>query len=666
VSKRCPRGLAVAFAGYVALALAFFWPLPLHLTTRVTGALSNDTGVYLWNLWHFRHQIGRRRSPFFTDTVLSLTPPTDLSLHNYTTFADILAFPLLPWVGLVAAFNLICIGLTILTAMCTFRLARRVVGKAPEAWLVGAAFAFSPVLVARSTGHFSLVAAAPLPVFVLCLINASQTGRLRWGFAAGAVMAWAVTCDPYYGIFCILIAAGYLATEWLHVQTSGFDRNRCRGIGRVLELSAACSAGLAAFILATGGGRFVFLGHVVTVQTLYTPMLALVVSLILRACIALRPRVSLTQRPQPLRAVKFALAAAVACVLPLLPILHAYTYRFADGGVLHKPVYWRSSPRGVDLLAFLIPNPNHPLFGGPWREWLSHQALGLLENVAALTLVCSCVVAIAVWRCCFKPPAQWLLLPALFLALALGPFLHVAGVNTQVPGPWAFFRYLPAISAARLPTRLAIPAMLAFTVLFGLALKCIADRHPRHRRAIVGVVTGALLFELLPAPRRLYSAEVPAIYRIIAEDPRDVRVLELPLGFRDGESSLGDFNPAFQYYQTFHRKRLVGGYLSRISSNEIRRQRRASPTVRALISLSEGKSLNPELLRMFRRRGPRFIQRTNIGYVVLAENASPTLRQFAKEAFGLIRIGESDGLELYKPDPVHVQRAFSLISLRRD
>ena len=74
-----------------------------------------------------------------------------------------------------------------------------------------------------------------------------------------------------------------------------------------------------------------------------------------------------------------------------------------------------------------------------------------------------------------------------------------------------------------------------------------------------------LLFELLPSPRPLYSAEIPRIYRYIAEVPGDVRVLELPSGIRDGTQSVGNFTARTQFFQTAHEKRLIGGYLSRVS-----------------------------------------------------------------------------------------------------
>ncbi len=151
------------FGLFCSLAVAFSWPLPLHLSTHLTGAPSGDTGVYVWNLWVFRHEILQQHVPLQTNAVLSLSPPVDLTLHNYTLFMNVLAFPLIGPLGLLGAFNVVYLAMMALTAWCTARLAYVLCGRGWEAWLAGVAFAFSPVLMARSTAHFSLVAAAPLP-----------------------------------------------------------------------------------------------------------------------------------------------------------------------------------------------------------------------------------------------------------------------------------------------------------------------------------------------------------------------------------------------------------------------------------------------------------------------------------------------------------------------
>src|SRR5690349_4699017 len=94
-----PR-LCVAL-GYCAMALAFAWPLPLHLQSHVLGQVSGDTGVYIWNQWIFHEELSHGRNPFTTDQILSLTPTVDLSQHNYTPFLNILALPLIPAIGVV-------------------------------------------------------------------------------------------------------------------------------------------------------------------------------------------------------------------------------------------------------------------------------------------------------------------------------------------------------------------------------------------------------------------------------------------------------------------------------------------------------------------------------------------------------------------------------------
>src|SRR5687768_18226507 len=92
----------VALLGYVCVALVFAWPLPTRLGEALPGHPGGDTGVYVWNLWVFRHEIVEHgRFPFSTLEILALDSGAPLTLHNYTSLANILAFPLLPLLGTV-------------------------------------------------------------------------------------------------------------------------------------------------------------------------------------------------------------------------------------------------------------------------------------------------------------------------------------------------------------------------------------------------------------------------------------------------------------------------------------------------------------------------------------------------------------------------------------
>ena len=141
----------------------------------------------------------------------------------------------------------------------------------------------------------------------------------------------------------------------------------------------------------------------------------------------------------------------------------------------------------------------------------------------------------------------------------------------------------------------------------------------------------------------------PDVYCTIANDPRDVRVLELPFGFADGEWSEGSFSPASLFYQTVHQKPLIGGALSRISPREIERQHQ-SVTIRQLIRLSEGEHLSLRHLEELKRRAAAFTAGARLGYVVIdVGRTPPALRDFAIDAYGLVKLSESDGRELYVP-----------------
>ena len=266
------------------------------------------------------------------------------------------------------------------------------------------------------------------------------------------------------------------------------------------------AGGMVAGLMLGRGGRVELLGVPVSVRGLYTPMFVLTVLVLARVLITLRPHIARVTLPDP-RAIGAVVAAGVTGAVVLSPALYGASQRMLDGSWVSPPIYWRSSPAGVDLLAFLQPNPSHPLV-----TWLAGSAqltapTVFVEHTASLSLVVLAVVLFGAWRLGVRP-AGWVTLTVAFGLLALGPFVHVAGANTYVPGPWALLRYVPVFGLARSPTRFAIVAALGLTMLFARRWRRAAgdgriagDRCSPSRRV-------ALLVELWPAPRPLYSAAI--------------------------------------------------------------------------------------------------------------------------------------------------------------
>ncbi len=202
-----------------------------------------------------------------------------------------------------------------------------------------------------------------------------------------------------------------------------------------------------------------------------------------------------------------------------------------------------------------------------------------------------------------------------------------------------------------MPSRFAVVATLGVALLFAGALAQIGRRWPNRRPVVLALVAAAVVIELWPAPRTLYAARISPVYDIIAADPRPIRILELPFGVRDGVTSNGDFIAGYQFNQTRHEKRLVGGYVSRISRRRVERLRADFPMVDALIALSENQPLADGRASRLVEQGPRFVHRAKLGYVVIHhDRAPPELADFAVRALHLREIARDDLTALYVPD----------------
>ena len=638
------RQNAAALLGYVCVALAFAWPLPANLGSALYGTPGGDTGVYVWNLWVFRHEIVEHgRFPFFTAEILALNPGAPLTLHNYTSLANIAAFPLLPHLGTVATYNVLMIASGVVSAFAGFILCRRISGDAAAAWIGGLLFGFSPFMTARSEHHFSLVQTAALPLFALALVRIQERPTTRRAVAAGALVAAAFLSDPYYAVYCLLMAA--FATVWLVVTVErGAARAAPAGLRLAVNVAIMCVGGLVLGIVLRGGGQFEVMGLRVSMTQLYTPVLILTLLVLVRGWIALRPRIGwMPAALGPL--VRPATVGAVACAVVLSPVLTVMAAHIGERQWIAPRTFWRSSPPGLDLLAFLVPNPTSPYLGWISARWLSGSPGGFIENVAAIPWTATFAVAIALLYAGLRLPSYWIYFTGGAALLALGPFVQIAGMHTHVPTPWALLRYLPVIGAARMPPRLAALVMLGAAVLLTYAVAALR-RSSRRTWYPPAIVAACLAAELLPAPRKLHELRIPSFYTRIAQDPRPVRVLTLPDGVRDGTSSLGNFSASTQFYQTFHEKPLLGGYLSRLPSSGIESYKRR---LHVLMDLSASRPVSAERMERAIERAHLNAPVLGVGYVVMhTEIVSTQLRAFAQAAFDLEHVTTEVGQDLYR------------------
>ncbi|MDW8071950.1 MAG: hypothetical protein RMK79_10815, partial [Anaerolineae bacterium] len=277
-----------------------------------------------------------------------------------------------------------------------------------------------------------------------------------------------------------------------------------------------------------------------------------------------------------------ALTAGIVWSPVMVPVLQAFTQAdFALRG-------WGESLKlSADLVGWFTPTALHPLFGAPdWPAYLRAVVEGRAPTQDVNTvflgygvLVLALLGCVSAWR----QARMWAWGALLFALLTLGPLLQINGRylfsfdnllreqglehGVTVPLPFALLHYIPIVQANRVPNRFSVVLVLALAVLVGygamIALRCLA-RLPRPGVAVATMCLLALvLFDQISVPLPLSDARVPEIYREIATQTDDFAILELPLGWRNSFGTLGAEETRLQYYQSYHRKRLLAGNISR-------------------------------------------------------------------------------------------------------
>ena len=208
--------------------------------------------------------------------------------------------------------------------------------------MAGLAFAWSPALVTRSMAHFSLMAAAPLAVFLLVLLVCSE--RKRWGWreavALGLTVCWAALTDAYYGIYCLLLGGLFLASR--AVRMSRVPMDPARSVRVTLEVMIAATAILVVAVALSGGWQFAVFAQPVSIHSLYTPVLLLTV--LVGARVAWHYRVTLSAARADVGRSLVVVGFGVATSVLLSPLLYAVVRRVMRSGIDNAVPLWRSSP----------------------------------------------------------------------------------------------------------------------------------------------------------------------------------------------------------------------------------------------------------------------------------------------------------------------------------
>jgi len=174
-------------------------------------------------------------------------------------------------------------------------------------------------------------------------------------------------------------------------------------------------------------------------------------------------------------------------------------------------------------------------------------------------------------------------------------------------------------------------------------------------RVILGVMLILFCFEYGTWNMQVWRVFVPSIYKQLAKSPDNYTILELPSGITESKGSFGydgsiwALHSKQMYWQTIHKRPRLGGYISRVPSG-IYEFYKKEPIISDLFEMTSfnGAWSNRSYSK---EETLRFLDRFNIGYIVL----SPNKRQgefvsVIEKLFGDYIISEEgrEGYILYK------------------
>jgi hypothetical protein len=202
----------------------------------------------------------------------------------------------------------------------------------------------------------------------------------------------------------------------------------------------------------------------------------------------------------------------------------------------------------------------------------------------------------------------WSATAIVFFLLSLGPGLTMFGQTFPFPLPYFFFVILPPFRIFRAPYRFYVIVTLALALLAGKSLKNLASRR-KNQTLFISLTLSLILLEYAALPFPVSAGTIPQVYEQIKADGGDFAVLEvpvMPVFLEENDTRYMIVHAEPEYYQTYHEKKLVGGYVSRYPKEQLRFLEE-TVLLRELRGHTEGEYHPSEGLAMLRAYNVRYV-----------------------------------------------------------
>jgi hypothetical protein len=635
--------------GFTALALAWSYPLVLHLSTHLPGRGLGDNALYLWDFWWMRTAI-RTGTDFFYSPYLFAPVGADLTLHSHDALAAFAGATALRRLPVIEALNVTTLASLALNGFCAYLLAFRTTCDRGAAVVAGIVFGLSPYVAAHLNGHFDLVMVWPLALFAL-VAPAAIRGSMNAALLSGVVLAMTAFITYYYVVYDMAFALCVVAVsawEWSAARKPA-DARRRRVFNLVVATLIVDVAILVTIVLT--GGVAASLGPLrISMRDVFNPLEIFWLFLALAVWLVVAPRIRARTR-DGWSWIRSATACAVMVgtfLIAALPLVWNGVRLLASGAYVTQNYYWRSAPVGADVLTLALGNPFNGLWGTSVRHLYLRLGIDAIESGAWLGIVPLALAVYALRRRWLDADVRrWTVVAGVFFAWALGSLVHVAGRNTAMMAPALVLRFVPLAANARMPGRAMVIVYLALAMLAAIGAAHWAAGLRRPTAALLMVAT-LVCADSLAAPFPLTEVNCPTIYNALRDRPEHGALAELPLGIGDGFGAITPLDPWTLACQMIHARPIVGGVVARLPASVLERYH-ADRLIAGWLRLSGERagSTRPASLPG-RDLAGRLLQASGIKFVILHRGAAtPELRAYVEDVLPLTRVSDDGDRVLY-------------------
>lgn len=547
------RFVLAAATGYLAVALAYVWPLPLHLARGIANDPIDpllNTWILEWTALRAPWGAGWWDAPAFAPMTGALALSEHL-LGLWPISAPLLALGI-PAPGV---YNLLLIASVALSALAACCLVTHLTGSRAAGLVAGCLFGFAPYRLVQ-VAHLQILAAWWGPVALLALHRQAESGGWRWAVVfAGSWLLLSLTSGYHLAFFTVVAAC---VGAWLFL-----GRGRWRQARPVLVTTACAALVMTPLLL---GYRAVHSREGLTRQPGEIDEYAADARHLLQApgsSMAWGDPSSEYQETAvfPGAAVIGGLVLALWALrrdAPAGPVASASGPATTASGVTTATLSWRpamiatvlgSIPLALAIVAAAV--PGQYLVAG-LRLSLTRPAKSL--TVAWVLYVLAAAISPPGVRTLRRrgPVALYAGLAVLTWLFTLGPRARIGGLTVLYHAPYAWIMAMPGGLAMRVAPRFWLWTVLALSVVIGFGIAALRRRAPR-----AGLVAAALLGAVALVdgwPRAMPIAPLPAAAPVVPGSMLPgAPLIELPLGESDRDT-------AAMWRGRTHGRPVVNGY----------------------------------------------------------------------------------------------------------